>query len=133
VNQIGESILSASNTVIFANLPLAPASLTLTSTASPAQIVASWTAPNQVNGDAIDGYNVYVDDGFGGPFSLVFAGPTQANMYQSTITGLTCGLRYSVQITAINSAGEGPSVVQSIYLGNAPSAPLYPSVISITP
>ena len=74
VNQIGESKLSASNTVTFANLPSAPASLSLTSNAQPAEIVASWTAPSQVNGDAIDGYNVYVDDGYGGPFSLVFEG-----------------------------------------------------------
>ena len=35
VNEIGESILSASNTVTFANLPSAPASLILTSTAIP--------------------------------------------------------------------------------------------------
>jgi hypothetical protein len=48
--------------------------LSLTSNAKPAEIVASWTAPSQVNGDAIDGYNVYVDDGYGGPFSLVFEG-----------------------------------------------------------
>lgn len=85
--------------------------MTLSSQAVPAQILASWTAPSQVNGDAIDGYNVYVDDGYGGPFSLAFGGANQANTYQYTITGLQCGLPYSVKVTAVNSAGEGPSVV----------------------
>lgn len=86
-----------------------------------------------MNGDAIDGYNVYVDDGYGGPYSLVFEGKNQANTYQYTITELECGLPYSVKVTAINSAGEGSSVVQSIYLGSPPSAPLYPKLISVTP
>ncbi|MFM7797050.1 MAG: hypothetical protein ACKO7N_09840 [Candidatus Nitrosotenuis sp.] len=36
VNQIGESKLSVSNTVTFANLPSAPASLSLTAKANPA-------------------------------------------------------------------------------------------------
>jgi hypothetical protein len=36
-------------------------------------------------------------------------------------------------ITAINSAGEGPSAVQSIYLGSPPSAPLYPKLVTVTP
>lgn len=38
-----------------------------------------------------------------------------------------------MQVTAINSAGEGPYVAQSIHLGSKPSAPLYPELVSVTP
>ena len=43
LNEVGESILSISNTVTFANVPSAPADLTLT--ASTTSINIEWTAP----------------------------------------------------------------------------------------
>jgi hypothetical protein len=61
-NEIGESALSDANTVLFANVPSAPTSMTLTSTKKPT-ITASWTAPSLSNGDVVKGYKVYVDDG----------------------------------------------------------------------
>lgn len=43
LNEIGESMLSASNTIVFANVPDAPASLTLTPTAGdPSTILIEW-------------------------------------------------------------------------------------------
>ena len=62
VNLVGESLLSSANTILFANPPSSPASLTLTSDATPS-LTASWTAPTSVNGDAVSGYNLYIDDG----------------------------------------------------------------------
>lgn len=69
VNLIGESTLSVFRTILFSNVPSAPVSLTLSAAIEPSLLTASWTAPVQVNGDAVRGYRVYVDDGFGGPFT----------------------------------------------------------------
>jgi hypothetical protein len=132
VNEIGESVLSQSNSVIFANIPSAPSSLTLTPTAYPASIKAEWTAPQFTNGDSVTGYRVYVDDGFGGAYELVFHS-NSSSTYAYEIPGLTCGLLYSVQVTAKNSAGEGSSITQNVWLGQVPSEPLNPTLISIEP
>lgn len=64
--------------VIFANIPTAPASLTLFATAFPASIKADWTAPTNVNGDSVSGYRVYIDDGFGGAYQLVLNGQSSS-------------------------------------------------------
>jgi hypothetical protein len=95
VNEIGESELSKSSIVIFANVPSAPASLTLKPTSYPATIKADWTAPTSVNGDSVQSYRVYVDDGLGGPYKLVLASDS-SSLYSHEIPALTCGLFYSV-------------------------------------
>jgi hypothetical protein len=95
VNEIGESQRSTSNAIIFANVPAKPNSLVLT-TSQDLSIIASWTAPTSVNGDAIRGYRVYVDDGIGGPYELVFDGFSDASTYSFKIDDLQCGLLYFV-------------------------------------
>ena len=67
VNEVGESKLSMARTIMFANVPRQPETLQLT--ALKTGIIADWTKPLQVNGDAVSGYTVYVDDGLGGPFT----------------------------------------------------------------
>jgi len=67
VNEVGESKLSMARTIKFANVPAQPQTLHLT--AWQTGIRADWTKPLQVNGDAVSGYKVYVDDGLGGPFT----------------------------------------------------------------
>lgn len=109
VNEVGESALSDAYTVLFCNVPSAPATVTLTSTATPtASITATWTAPTATNGDSVRGYRVYVDDGEGGDFTMVYDGSTIANVYTYTIgiDYVKCGVIYYVMVTAINSAGE---------------------------
>ena len=64
--------MSISNSILFANVPSNPATLTLS--ASQSAIVAKWTAPVSANGDSVSGYRVYVDDGLGGPFKIVLDG-----------------------------------------------------------
>lgn len=97
-------------------------------------IRAEWTAPLAVNGDAVSGYQVYVDDGFGGEFILVFNGQNYPSTYQFEITeDLVCGRQYFVQVTAMNVAGEGPYTEQSIWLGEVPSEPLSPQLLQVTP
>jgi hypothetical protein len=62
-----------------------------------------------MNGDSVSGYRVYLDDGFGGPFTEVYDGKNFPSTYEFTVpeNQLTCGRRYSVQVTAQNVAGEG--------------------------
>jgi hypothetical protein len=49
--------------------------------------------PLQVNGDAVSGYKVYVDDGLGGPFTQMFDGANYPSTYKYEMTeGLVCGL-----------------------------------------
>ena len=107
-NAIGESALSPALSVLFANVPSQPASLTLTSTSLPS-ITASWTIPATLNGDIIRGYKLYIDDGQGGDFKLIYDGTNFSNVYSYTIYSPTieCGVLYNLRITALNSAGEG--------------------------
>ena len=92
---------------MFSNVPSVPATLTLTSTAKP-DITATWTAPSTINGDAVKGYKLYIDDGEGGDYSLVYDGSKFANIYTYNIGSdyVKCGVIYYLMITAINSAGE---------------------------
>lgn len=73
VNEVGESELSPSARPIFANRPSAPASLTLSATQQPS-IEARWTAPADSHGDLASGYRLYIDNGEGGEWAMVFDG-----------------------------------------------------------
>ncbi len=108
VNAVGESALSLSSNILFANTPTAPATLTLTSDSLPS-LTATWTAPTTSNGDAVKGYKLYIDDGQGGNFVLAYDGSSVANVYTYTIGSnlVKCGILYNVKVTAINIAGEG--------------------------
>jgi hypothetical protein len=86
LNDVGESILSKSNSIIFANVPGQPQSLTLETVNDLSTMRVSWTAPASANGDAIHGYKVYIDDGIGGSYSLVFDGSNYASTYQYDIS-----------------------------------------------
>jgi len=81
VNEIGESRLSLANTVLFANVPDMPASITLSSNNNPATIDINWSAPLQANGDAVWGYRVYLDNGLGGPFQLIYDSVGYSSIY----------------------------------------------------
>lgn len=85
------------------------------------------------NGDSVSGYRVYVDDGFGGPFRLVLDGADQSSTYQHAIESLKCGLNYFVKVSALNTAGEGPTIEQSLWHGAVPSEPLNPVLVAVTP
>ena len=97
-NEIGESQKSVARTLRHANVPSAPQSLVLTAAIKPDEIKAEWTAPASMNGDSVSGYRVYLDDGFGGPFTLVYDGKNVPSTYSFTVEQehLTCSRRYSV-------------------------------------
>lgn len=51
VNQVGESPLSDALTILFANIPSMPATVSLTATKT--SITVNWTAPASSNGDVV--------------------------------------------------------------------------------
>lgn len=110
-NEVGESQKSESVTILFANAPSQPASLSLAPglplIKSEPHIVATWSAPVSVNGDAVRGYKLYIDNGEGSDYSLVYDGTGFANVYTYTVTSmLSCGTLYNLKVTAVNLAGE---------------------------
>lgn len=125
---------SAANTVIFANIPSAPVSLTLTSTQTPT-LTAIWSAPLLTNGDAIRGYKLYIDDGLGGDYSIIYDGSIIANVYTFTIgkDNIECGVLYNLKVTAINYAGESNPTYAQIRVGSPSTVPLNLRWSSIIP
>jgi len=136
LNEIGESLLSASNSVVFANVPDAPDSLTLTASINPNMIQIDWTAPTNMNGDSVKGYLIYLDNGKGGPFELIFDGtgyPSVFSFMAGSEKELECGLLYNIRATAVNSAGEGIYITDQVWLGVVPSHPRSPRWVTMTP
>lgn len=80
MNEIGNSTYSVANTVKFAYRPSQPASLSLYAWAEPPVIQADWTAPIEKNGDEVNGYRVYVDDGNGNKFTQVYNGTSSSTL-----------------------------------------------------
>ena len=128
LNEIGESNLSPSRMLVFANLPDKPASITLTPTnGQRATLLIQWQAPSSTNGDPVSTYKVYLDNGRGGPFTLIFEGVPSSYSYEAGVTEeLDCGYLYMVRISASNVAGEGAYISGSAHLGNTPSNPKTP-------
>ena len=111
-NSAGDGPWSASATgtpVATASAPAAPSRPTLT--AGDGQLGARWTAPSD-SGAAIDDYDVRYRTGDGSWREL--ADDVKSTSTTTTITGLTNGTAYAVQVRAGNSAGDGPWSVISI-------------------
>lgn len=81
MNEIGESILSLANTVLHAMVPSMPETLTLAAKDKPATIDINWTIPLESNGDDPWGYRVYLDNGRGGPFRLIYDSVGYSSIY----------------------------------------------------
>ena len=87
LNEVDESVLSPSSMLTFANVPDAPASLTLMPrAASPTSIITiAWEAPTSLNGDTVASYRVYLDNGRGGPFTMIYEGVPSSYSYEAGI------------------------------------------------
>ena len=86
----------------------------------------SWTAPANTGRPAIDDYNVQYRIGTTGPFtSHSFSGTGTS----TTITGLTAGTSYQVQVQAHNDEGDSPWSASATASTNAPTnnPPVFPS------
>eukprot|EP01047_Picozoa_sp_COSAG01_P075841 COSAG01_NODE_13125_length_1632_cov_1.497065_1_plen_544_part_11 len=88
--------------------PPAPGSLDSVSQTT-SSITLSWSAPLVTTGSAVTGYNVYIDDGSSGtpgdvPVSC--GGGGDALSTTCTASGLTGGVSYSFQVSALSTTGE---------------------------
>lgn len=97
-------------------LPGSPASVT--TSAGDRQATASWTAPQDNGGAAVDFYDVYIYDA---DASNAQAGYAQINATSRAFAGLSVGHRYWARVYAHNARGSGPPRDNA---GN-PSAPVY--------
>ena len=122
VNSAGNGSWSATASATPGAVPNAPSAPTLSS--SSGQIAASWSAPGN-NGAAITHYDLRYRSGSGSwTVSENISGTSR------TITGLTNGTSYEVQVRAANSRGDGPySSSATATPGAVPGKPSAPSLI----
>ena len=79
----------------------------VTAQAGNAQVSLSWTAPSAGAGPA-SGYNVYAGTAPGRESSNSVNGTSPLTGTAYTVSGLSNGTTYYFEVTAVNSAGEGP-------------------------
>jgi Fibronectin type III domain len=122
VNGIGAGSASTATTSVTAiALPGAIASAP-TATASPGQIVLSWSAPSSNGGSAITDYLIQYSTN-GGTSWQTWA-HTASTATTATLTGLTTGSSYTFKISAINSLGTGTaSTASTAAIAQAATAP----------
>ena len=129
-NSVGDGAWSASATgtpVAAAAVPSAPSAPSLT--AGDGQLGVSWTAPSD-NGAAIDDYDVRYRTGGGSWTELPDA--VKSTSTTATITGLTNGTTYEVQVRAGNSVGDGAWSASATGTPVATAVPSAPSAPSLT-
>ena len=88
--------------------PIAPRNLQ--AQAGDRQVTLSWQAPARAGSSAITGYEYRQQEGanvFGAWQAIADSAPGGANDNSFTVTGLANGTRYTFQVRAVNSAGDG--------------------------
>ena len=126
-NAAGESAWSATST-LKAGLPAMPAAPSLTSSST--QLVVSWPAPSG-NGAAITDYDVRYSSNNGSSWTDWNANAT-STATTTTITGLTNGTTYQVQLRATNSVGDGEWSASAPGTPGAPATMAAPTLTSAT-
>ena len=107
------------------NISSAPRHVAATPSSQTASV--SWSPPSNEGGLPLTGYTATADDGSDAPSTCT----TPAWSTSCDITGLTNGTRYSITVTATNSAGtSSPSASVSVTPAAAPDAPNTVSLLS---
>jgi hypothetical protein len=101
-----------------AGVPYPPASVTAGAT-SGSTLAFTWTAPASDDGSAVSAYALLYSTGANGPWTT--AG--QGTSLSGTLTGLTSGTKYYVEVDATNAQGTGhpTPAVSATTSGSAPS------------
>ena len=114
-NEIGESQLSPSRRIVFANRPDPISTLTLSANSEP-KIFVNWGTSSNTNGEVPFNYLVYIDNGLGSNWTVVYNGTGES--FSANITSqIECSMLYNIRVTAINSAGESDPIERSIKVG----------------
>jgi hypothetical protein len=119
---IGEGELSNPLLIWAVDLPAAT-TLTLTDT-SRSSCSVQWSAVAPPANTLITGYQVLIDDGLGGDFSVAYDGKTNPSLLSAVIDGLESRTTYRMQVRAFNKAGSGAnSTVLTCYTVTIPGQP----------
>ncbi len=111
-------------------VPAAPDAPTLTP--GDEQLEVAWSAPGSDGGSAITGYNIQYSTDAGSSWAAHSG--TDASTTTTTITDLTNGQRYEVQVQAVNA--QGPSAWSASATATptpAATAPAAPAILTLTP
>src|SRR5205807_2047982 len=96
-----------------------PASKLLVATAGNAQVGLTWQAPGSNGGSPITNYKIYRGTASGGETLVATIG----NQLSYSDGGLTNGVTYYYQVSAVNNAGEGPRSNEASATPTAPATP----------
>ncbi|GAX81898.1 hypothetical protein CEUSTIGMA_g9326.t1 [Chlamydomonas eustigma] len=128
-NSVGMSPVSRSSMMYtqatVPSMPEAP----LAQSSSATSITLQWRTPHD-NGSPVTSYRLERDDGSGGEYQLVYAGPA----FSATATGLRSGLRYSFRLLAENDEGKSmwSACTTTTTEAVAPSSPTQVTVVGTT-
>ena len=108
-----ETRTSVATATVDATVPTQPLSLTVAAGDEIQELDASWQAPSSNGGSAVTGYKLQWKE-------AADSWDTEADVSESTvtgtthtITGLTGGVEYAVQVIATNTAGDGPASAEA--------------------
>src|SRR5207244_11994079 len=100
-----------------ASPPSAPTNLV--ATVGNAQVGLTWQAPTSNGGSPITNYKIYRGTTSGGETLIATIG----NQLSYSDGGLTNGVTYYYQVSAVNNAGEGPKSNEASATPTAPATP----------
>lgn len=132
-NSIGLSLASNEVSALPATVPGSP---TLKSAvAGNTQVTLTWTAPTNIGGSLITGYNVFMGTTSGGQSATPLNGltPLSSTTLTYTATALTNSTTYYFTVKALNVVGSSPASAQlSAKPANVPGAPNSPTATTAT-
>lgn len=134
VNHVGASSASEELRVALGGLPGPPgAPYKVEASSSTNSLMTAWALSAEIDGIDIEGYSLYMDDGYNGDFRLAYDGSGEPQVFQFLATNLTSGLPYRFALSAHNLNGESTmGAVAIIYACLQPGALAAPRMTSTT-
>jgi hypothetical protein len=90
VNDVGSSDFTGATSVALASLPGTPSvPVRVAALSTPTRIALQWTAPTSTDspGGDITGYRLWMDDGLGGDFAIIYDGENAPSLTQYVVGG----------------------------------------------